>query len=84
MEEGTTKKYFDPEEISVQWYELIWFVDCSCLSNIITNRFPKGLFLCREGSRWVAVDNTTSDAWTEDFSTSLKAIQWLMQVEEDY
>lgn len=65
----------------MQRHKSIQFVDCCCLKNIITNRFPKGLFLCREGARWVAVDNSTNDAWTEDFPTSFKAIQWLMRVE---
>ncbi len=28
---------------------------------------PRGLFLCREGKWWIAVDNTTGEAWTEEF-----------------
>ena len=38
---------------------------------------PRGLFLAREGRRWVAVDNTTGDAWTEDFSRKRQAVRWL-------
>ena len=38
---------------------------------------PRGLFLAREGRTWVAVDNTTGDAWTEDFSRKRQAVRWL-------
>ena len=40
-------------------------------------RTPLGLFLTKEGRKWVAVDNTTGDAWTEEFSRKRQAIRWL-------
>ena len=45
--------------------------------NVINLRTPFGLFLTKEGSKWVAVDNTTGDAWTEDFDRKRHAIRWL-------
>ena len=47
------------------------------LMAVIDHRTPLGLFLTREGRRWVAVDNTTGDAWTEEFRWKRQAIRWL-------
>ena len=47
------------------------------LCKVIDCRTPLGLFLTREGRIWVAVDNTTGDAWTEDFDRKHQAIRWL-------
>ena len=40
---------------------------------VIDLRTPLGLFLTKEGRKWVAVDNTTGDAWTEEFSRKRQA-----------
>lgn len=45
--------------------------------SVIDLRTPSGLFLTKEGHKWVAVDNTTGDAWTEEFSRKRQAIRWL-------
>ena len=45
--------------------------------NVIDFRTPWGLFLTKEGRKWVAVDNTTGDAWTEEFSPKRQAVRWL-------
>lgn len=45
--------------------------------NVIDCRTPLGLFLTKEGRTWVAVDNSTGDAWTEDFTRKRQAIRWL-------
>ena len=45
--------------------------------NVIDLRTPLGLFLTKEGRKWVAVDNTTGDAWTEEFSRKRRAVRWL-------
>ena len=45
--------------------------------NVIDFRTPLGLFLTKEGRTWVAVDNTTGDAWTEEFSWKRQAVRWL-------
>jgi hypothetical protein len=47
-----------------------------------TPRQPKdhyGLFLTKEGGRWVACDNTTGECWVEDFKTGREAVKWLCQ-----
>lgn len=47
------------------------------LADVIERRTPLGLFLTNEGRIWVAVDNSTGDAWTEEFSRKRQAIRWL-------
>ena len=47
------------------------------LTDVIDRRTPLGLFLTKEGRKWVAVDNSTGDAWTEDFDHKRQAICWL-------
>lgn len=47
------------------------------LGEIIENRTPCGRFLTKEGRKWVAVDNSTFDAWTEEFARKRQAIRWL-------
>lgn len=38
---------------------------------------PCGLFLAKDGRKWVAVDNSTGDAWTEEFTRKRQAVRWL-------
>ena len=52
-------------------------VGSGVLSQVIEHRIPCGLFLTKEGCKWVAVDNTTGDAWTEEFSRKRQAVRWL-------
>ena len=52
-------------------------VSSEFLGRVIEHRIPSGLFLTKEGHKWVAVDNTTGDAWTEDFSRKRQAVRWL-------
>ena len=47
------------------------------LTDVIERHTPLGLFLTKEGRIWVAVDNTTGDAWTEEFSRKRHAVRWL-------
>ena len=64
---------FDPETVSEPY-----------LAAVIEARRPLGLFLARAtaksrpGARWVAVDNSTGDAWTEDFPSESGARAWLV------
>ena len=44
---------------------------------VIDHRTPLGLFLTREGCTWIAVDNSTGDAWTEEFRWKWQAVRWL-------
>ena len=52
-------------------------VSSEFLGWVIEHRIPSGLFLTKEGRKWIAVDNTTGDAWTEEFSRKRQAIRWL-------
>lgn len=52
-------------------------VSSEFLGQVIERRTPSGLFLTKEGRIWVAVDNTTGDAWTEEFSRKRQAVRWL-------
>ena len=52
-------------------------VSSEFLGQVIEHRTPYGLFLTREGRKWVAVDNSTGDAWTEEFSRTRQAVHWL-------
>lgn len=49
------------------------------LREVIQTRRPRGLFLAHEGKVWVAVDNSTGHAWTEEFSSLQEAVRWLGQ-----
>ncbi len=47
------------------------------LCAVIENRTPCGYFLTKERRKWVAVDNSTGDAWTEEFIHKRQASRWL-------
>jgi len=48
------------------------------LRQIIQTREPLGWFYAKEGSRlYVGVDNSSGDAWTEDFRSLRKCKRWL-------
>lgn len=57
------------------------------LNEIIVTRHPRGLFLSREKRRgrqrgmFIAVDNSTGDAWTEEFKSWILAEKWLTNKE---
>jgi hypothetical protein len=46
-------------------------------SHIIETREPIGLFYHQEGEWFVGIDNSTGDAWTEDFISLDLCIKWL-------
>jgi len=45
--------------------------------SIIDGRVPEGLFLEDAGNRWVAIDNLSGNAYTEDFRLKTSAMLWL-------
>lgn len=58
----------------------ISYIDEERASSIIDTRKPIGKYLYEdEDGIFVAIDNTTGDAWTEEFSTLLEAEQWLYE-----
>ncbi len=52
-------------------------VSLEFIGRVIEDRTPCGRFLTKEGLKWVAVDNSTGDAWTEEFTRKRQAIRWL-------
>jgi len=38
---------------------------------------PCGRFLAKAGHTWIAVDNSTHNAWTEEFDGKRQAVRWL-------
>ena len=56
---------------------VIRLVRKATLEKVIDECLPLGLFLTRDAGVWVAVDNSTGDAWTEEFRYLLTAIRWL-------
>ena len=52
-------------------------VSSEFLGLVIDFRTPSDLLLTKEGRKWVAVDNTTGDAWTEELPRKRQAIRWL-------
>lgn len=55
----------------------IYRVNAGQLQNIIMHRSPCGLFLAKDKRGWIAVDNSTRDAWTEEFRWKRQAVRWL-------
>ena len=47
---------------------------------IVEEKALIGKFLSRDSKahKWVAIDNTTREAWTEEFSDRMSAINWLI------
>lgn len=65
----------------------IQIIDNETSHKIIETRKPEGLFLTIENRRMVAIDNTSGNAWTEDFRNEKVALRWLkgeIDTEEAY
>ena len=56
---------------------MIKLIRKSQMRTIINCYAPIGRYVMREGSHWVACDNTTGDAWTEAFDDARQAVKWL-------
>lgn len=46
-------------------------------NRIINTRNPEGLFWTKEGEWYIAIDNLTGDAWTENFNTREECFSYL-------
>lgn len=46
-------------------------------SIIIDTRQPRGLFYLLDNSVYVGIDNSTGDAWTEEFPNPRQCKEWL-------
>ena len=57
--------------------EDIMYISENKAERIIETRDPLGKFICLDCQTWVAIDNQTGDAWTEQFKSMLEAENWL-------
>lgn len=47
------------------------------LREMLRQYIPRGLFLAKDGCKWVALDNSTCEAWVEEFRHKHQAVRWL-------
>lgn len=71
---------------AIQPNNLVKIIDKACMSYIIDHREEKkGLYLslenCEVGAAVVACDNSTGDAYIEEFDSVKAAIKWLRREE---
>ena len=53
-------------------------VTVEAIRQIIETRQPRGLYYTKEARHfYVGVDNSTGDAWTEEFTSKRKCLRWL-------
>ena len=60
----------------------ITFLEMDESDEVIFTREPKGKFISNETKCWVAIDNSTGDAWTEEFESLELAVIWLINNSE--
>lgn len=46
-------------------------------SEVIETRTPTGRFYTKEGDLYIGIDNSTGDAWTEEFKTKVSCFKWI-------
>lgn len=56
---------------------MIKIIDSAEREKIFDTRKPLGNFLILENNGFAGIDNTTGDAWTEDFTDLSKCLRWL-------
>ena len=52
-------------------------------NDIIATREPRGLFCLKDGEKFVGIDNSSGDAWMEEFDTLPMCRSWLLQEQDD-
>lgn len=68
------RKDLKPKEVS---YSFIKHLLESVYTEDTEKFIPLGLFYLEFGEVYVAVDNSTGDAWTEEFGSKEMALSWL-------
>lgn len=63
-----------------RWYKEI---DHQTAISIIGARKPLGLFVEDTGVEIIGIDNSSGDAWTEEFPDRLECLNWLLQEREE-
>ena len=69
------------KEIDPNKDEIIQLTENEALA-VIENRTPIGKFYTAEGKGITGIDNTTGDAWTEEFKDFGSCMRWLNREEE--
>lgn len=64
-------------------YDWFKYVDQAEALEIIEHRGRRGLFVQKDGARFVGIDNRDGDAWTEDFPTLSGCLMWLLDDEKE-
>lgn len=57
-----------------RWYK---YVDHKEAVEIIEHRGRRGRFVEEDGATYIGIDNTTGDAWVEEFPDLLECLMWL-------
>lgn len=57
-----------------RWFK---YVSQQEASAIIEHRGPRGLFVLETGVEYIGIDNSTGDAWTEEFPDLTECMIWL-------
>ena len=55
----------------------VQIVSAGRLWKVVAELVPRGRFLAQEGSIWIAVDNSSGEAWVESFQQKRQALRWL-------
>lgn len=54
-----------------------------CWTNRKTLPSNDNLLYCKNGNKYVGVDNTTNDCWVEEFDSKRDVLKWLHGVEKE-
>ena len=42
---------------------------------------PRGKWICKDGEKYIGIDNSDGNCWVEEFDTALECIKWLTDYE---
>lgn len=62
------------------WYK---YVNQEEANQIIEHRSRRGLFVQEADGKFVGIDNTTGDAWVEEFPDLTECLKWLADKQEE-
>ena len=63
-----------------RWYKYVGRNDAIA---IIEHRGPRGMFVQDTGDKFVGIDNSTGDAWTEEFDELIDCLRWMAGEREE-
>ena len=62
------------------WYK---YVDQAEATEIVEHRGRRGLFVHKSDKVYVGIDNSTGDAWVEEFPNLIECLKWLADKEDE-